>query len=179
MRPRELLQAFDRHLADRNLRLKAVVIGGAALNLLGIVHRTTKDCDILHPTLPTPVVEAARAFARLQREAGEALGDDWLNNGPQSLAALLPQGWQERLVPAFKGEAIDLSSLGRLDLLRSKVFSLCDRALDLPDCIALAPTPSDLEAIKPWLCEQDGNPEWGNHVQAVLDDLQRRLGHVV
>ncbi len=33
MRPREILTAFDRYLADRALRLDAVVIGGAALEL--------------------------------------------------------------------------------------------------------------------------------------------------
>jgi hypothetical protein len=42
MDPRETLEAFDRYLADRQLRLDAVVIGGAALNLLGIISRATK-----------------------------------------------------------------------------------------------------------------------------------------
>jgi hypothetical protein len=77
------------------------------------------------------------------------------------------------------GRAIELHTLGRIDLLRSKVFSLCDRALDLQDCIALAPTDSELREIQPWLDEQDGNPEWSTHVTAVLEDLGRRLGHAV
>ena len=46
MRPREVLTAFDGYLGKRALRLDAVVIGGTALNLLGIVSRPTKDCDI-------------------------------------------------------------------------------------------------------------------------------------
>lgn len=174
-----MLEAFDLHLTERKLRLDAVVIGGAALNLLGIVHRTTKDCDILHPSLSAEVIEAAQNFAKTRRDAGETLADDWLNNGPQSLAALLPSGWQERLVPAFKGQAIELMSLGRLDLLRSKVFSLCDRALDLKDCLALAPTGEELALIEPWLNEQDGNSEWTQHVHEVLMDLKWRLGHGV
>ena len=66
-----------------------------------------------------------------------------------------------------------------MDLLRSKLFALCDRALDLPDCVALAPTPGELDAILPWLEERDGNPEWPTHVRAVLDDFARRLGHGV
>jgi hypothetical protein len=73
--PRSVLQAFDAHLAERQLRLEAVVIGGTALNLLGVVHRTTKDCDILHPSLPPAVVEAARDFAALRRSQGESLTD--------------------------------------------------------------------------------------------------------
>ena len=143
------------------------------------MHRTTKDCDILHPSLPEPLVVAARQFANLQRNRGEQLADDWLNNGPQSLADLLPGVWQERLIPAFTGQAIELRTLGRLDLLRSKIFSLCDRALDLQDCIALAPIASELREIESWLSEQDGNPEWPHHVRAVLDDRGRRLGYVL
>ena len=46
--PRETLEAFDRFLADRTLRPDAVVIGGAALNLLGVISRPTKDCRLGH-----------------------------------------------------------------------------------------------------------------------------------
>jgi hypothetical protein len=137
-------------------RLEAVVIGGAALNLLGVVHHTTKDCDVLHPALSQAVVEAAKEFAALRRADGDVVADDWFNNGPQSLAPLLPTGWQERLVVVFEGDAIVLRSLGRLDLLRSKVFSLCDRALDLNDCVTLAPAPDELRELEPWLALQDG-----------------------
>jgi hypothetical protein len=82
MKPAEVLAAFDRYLAARNLRLEAVVIGGAALNLLGVVSRPTRDCDILLPPLPAAIVEAARAFAAEVRRSGGTLADDWLNNGP-------------------------------------------------------------------------------------------------
>ena len=51
MYPRETLQAFDRLIARRGLRLDAIVVGGAALNLLGVISRETKGCDILHPSL--------------------------------------------------------------------------------------------------------------------------------
>jgi hypothetical protein len=172
-----VLQAFDAYLAERELRLEAVVIGGAALNLLGVVQRTTRDCDILYPSLPPAVVEAARDFAARRRSAGDSLADDWLNNGPESLAALLPAGWQDRLVEVFRGEAIILRCLGRLDLLRSKLFSLCDRATDLFDRVALAPTAAELQELRPWLVTQDAAPEWPEHVRAVLEDLARRCGH--
>jgi hypothetical protein len=76
---REILETFDRYLAARGLRLDAVVIGGAALNLLGVISRATKDCDILDPPLPPPIVEAARTFAAELRRRGEGLQDDWLN----------------------------------------------------------------------------------------------------
>jgi hypothetical protein len=179
VRPREMLTAFDRYLAGHGLRLEAVVIGGAALNLLGLVSRPTKDCDILHPTLPLEIQEAARAFAAQVRGSGDTLADDWLNNGPASLAQQLPPGWQAHLQTVFSGQALLLRCLGREDLIRSKLFALCDRGIDLADCIALAPTPDELATILPWLEQQDANPDWPVHARATVVDLARRLGHVV
>ena len=179
MSPRETLEAFDRYLTQRGLRLDAVVIGGAALNLLGVISRATKDCDILDPPLPSPIVEAARSFAAGVRKRGEVLQDDWLNNGPASLTSVLPPGWRDRLQIVFSGAAIELRCLGREDLLRSKLFALCDRGFDLGDCLALAPSASELDAILPWLEQQDGHPGWPSHVRTTLADLGKRLGHGV
>jgi hypothetical protein len=61
----------------------------------------------------------------------------------------------------------------------SKVFALCDRGLDLQDCIALAPTAGELDEITGWLENQDANPDWPDHVRSVLADLQGRFGHGV
>ena len=177
MDPRTTLAAFDRYLADRGLGLEAVVVGGAALNLLGVITRQTRDCDILHPLLPEAVVAAARAFAAEVTAAGGKLKKDWLNNGPSSLAPLLPPGWELRLQEVFRGEVLVLRSLHRSDLLKSKLFALCDRGLDLQDCIALAPTPGELAEATTWLEPQDLNPQWPAHVRATLGDLARRLGH--
>ena len=43
----------------------------------------------------------------------------------------------------FRGEAIELHTLGRSNLLKAKVFALCDRGFDLPDCVALNPMPAN------------------------------------
>ena len=84
----------------------------AALNLLDVVSRLTKDCDILYPEIPKDIAEASRAFATEVRARGDTLRDDWLN-GPASLASqLLPQ-WQARHQTLFSGKAIHLQSLGR------------------------------------------------------------------
>ncbi len=173
----ELLVSFDRYLAKRHLNFEAVAIGGAALNLLGVVSRLTKDCDILYPEIPRDIAEASRAFATEVRARGDTLQNDWLNNGPASLAnQLLPQ-WQERLQALFSGNVIRLRSLGRVDLLCAKLFALCDRGIDLGDCIALAPTTDELAKVLAWLELQDANPDWPAHVRATLVDLRRRLGH--
>lgn len=130
MLPRPTIEAFDRHLFDLGLRFEAVVIGGAALGLMGVIQR------------------------------------------------LLP-GWRARLERVFEGQALVLQTLGRLDLLSTKLFALCDRGTDFADCVALAPSPGELEATLPWLEQQDGNEQWPEHVRETLAGLARSLGHAV
>ena len=177
MLPRLVVEEFDAWLATQGLRLEAVVVGGAALALLGVTDRQTRDVDILHPELPEEITEASRAFASHLASQGTVLGDDWLNNGPIQLTEVLPEGWQARLQSAFAGASLTLMTLGRADLLKTKLFALCDRGTDLKDCVALAPTVEELEAAEPWLSEQDANPMWPAHVRATLGDLSRRLNH--
>lgn len=179
MKPKETIEGFDSFLARRGLLFEAVVIGGAALGLLGVVSRQTRDCDVLHPRLPEVIRNAAREYAGIRRKEGDILADDWLNNGPSSLTDVLPPGWMRRLQVVYAGKAITLQCLGRVDLLRSKLFALCDRGIDLQDCAALAPSIEELEEIAPWLEIQDTNPDWPEHTRAVLDDLRKRLGHGV
>ena len=179
MLPRPTIEAFDAHLVGLGLRLEAIVVGGSALALLGVTSRQTRDFDIIAPALPPAVLEAAKAFAREQRRLGVELLDDWLNNGPMQLADVLPDGWRLRVVLAFEGKALVLHSPGRADLLKTKLFALCDRGTDLPDCIDLAPTAAELAEASPWVELQDANPDWPAHVIATLADLGRRLGHGV
>ena len=174
-----MVVAVDRHLAARGLSFDAVVIGGSALGLLGVIDRQTRDFDVLAPSLPLEISDAAKDFAKAQRDLGVDLADDWLNNGPIQLREVLPPDWRSRVQPLFKGAAWSLETLGRADLLMTKLFALCDRGTDLPDCLALVPAEAELAAATPWLVLQDGNPDWRAHVVATIDDLGRRLGHGV
>lgn len=177
MEPKKLIAQFDEYLKKRNLELEAVIVGGAALALLGIITRETRDCDVLYPHLSIEVKEASQDFAQTLSQGGVSLATDWLNNGPSSLANDLPKGWMERLQKAYSGKAIILHSLGRDDLLKSKFFALCDRGTDLADCVALAPTSNEIHGALSWLKERDTNPLWPDHVEETLSDLARRLGH--
>jgi len=177
MLPRPTIEAFDRYLLGLGLRFEGVVIGGSALGLMGIIQRPTRDFDILAPELPPAIASAARAFAKAQRQAGLDLLDEWLNNGPMQLGDVLPVGWRDRVQCVFAGQVLVLNTLGRPDLLKSKLFALCDRGTDLGDCIALAPTAGELAECVPWLDLQDGNEQWPEHVRATIADLARRLGH--
>lgn len=179
MLPRTTIEAFDAWLEARSLYLEAIVVGGSALALLGVTERHTRDFDILHPELPEKIADAAREFAAYSRGEGVELADDWLNNGPIQLADVLPDGWRSRIQMVFAGTSLTLTTLGRRDLLKTKLFALCDRGTDLADCIAMAPTADELEEAEPWLADQDANPIWPDHVRATLADLKGRLGHGV
>lgn len=179
MRPTEIIPMFDIFLAERNLHLEAVLIGGAALALQGIINRETRDCDILEPELPETLLEAAKDFASHQLSTGVVLRADWLNNGPAQLTQILPEGWRTRLQIAFQGDAITLWSPGRADFLLTKLFALCDRGLDLSDCLALEPRQEELVIAASWIVQQDANPDWPAHVHATLMDLAQRCGHGV
>ncbi len=179
MLPVETITAFDRYLGENELSLQAVIVGSAALSLLGVGERQTRDVDVLAPDLPESVLDAARAFARSERAAGRHLADDWLNNGPSQLRDILPTGWEGRLRTVFSGAALELSTLGRGDLLKTKLFALCDRGTDLRDCIVLAPTAREMDDAEVWVAQQDANPLWPDHVRQTLADLRDRLGHGV
>ncbi len=175
MLPSSVIPTFDQFLAERGLRFEAVVVGGAALNLLGVVTRETRDCDILSPLIPEEILAAARDFAHSQRE--HVLREDWLNNGPHSLIRELPSLWDRRLRRLFDGTALLLHTLGREDLLKTKLFAFCDRRTDLDDCVALAPSREELTDALSWVQAQDANELWPAHVEEMFALLGGRLGH--
>ncbi|MDH5676327.1 MAG: DUF6036 family nucleotidyltransferase [Myxococcales bacterium] len=153
---------------------QATVIGGAALQLMGVIDRPTKDCDVLDPELPPDVVKAADDYAAT---LGGSLSPGWFNNGPISVTRTLPADWTSRVRLLYSGEAIVLRTLGREDLLRSKLFALVDRNIDQPDCVALKPARQELHALLPWLDDQDGNEQWPDYVRVVLGRLAQDLGY--
>ena len=165
-----LLPAFDEFLSRKGLHFEAVVIGGAAMQLLGLTTRTTKDCDVLTPEIPVALKEAAGEFA-----SRHGLAAEWFNNGPRSLIRDLPQDWREHLVELYRGRALVIRTLCRLDFIRSKLFAFVDRGIDIDDLEKLNPTHQEIEKVIPWLKERDGNPDWPAYVELQLQALRRRL----
>jgi hypothetical protein len=153
--------------------------GSDRLGHLGGALRAHPDAGAL--LLPgMPVTASSAAAAHKDRRGGRdvqvfCIGYTDTVYGPSHHAdGLRPVPGRPRPRP---GRGRVLRSLHRADLLKSKLFALCDRGLDLPDCIALAPTPAELAEATTWLGPQDLNPEWPTHVRATLGDLARRLGH--
>jgi hypothetical protein len=180
--PTEIIPAFDAYLAARGLTFEAVVIGGSALNLLGVLQRPTEDCDVLDPDIPPAVLAAAQAFA-VERD----LDAGWLNSKAHDFVGVpgcLPDGWRDRLQPAFRGSALRLQTLGRHDLLCTKLVALVDRGLDYSDCLALRPTRVELERAWPFVTQYEGNPEsrdvyWLPLARRQLTRLAKELGYDV
>ena len=183
--PTATLRAFDEFLDADGLRFDAVVIGGAALHALGIITRTTDDVDVLVPQVPAPIAAAAARFAA--RPDTQPSDGEWFNSKSYEFVGIdgcLPEGWQARLRPLFRGRALKLQTLGRLDLICTKLVAMIDRGTDLGDCIALAPTAAELDEAWPFVVNYEGNEEsretyWIPRARAFYEKLARELRHGV
>jgi hypothetical protein len=148
---------LDAYLATRSLHFDAVIVGGAALVLLGVVTRTTDDRDVLDPEIPSAILDTARAFA-----AESGIGSEWLNSRAHDFVRVvgcLPDGSRTRLRPVYRGPALHIDTLGAFDLLCTKLVALIDRGTDFEDCVARAPTLTDLQAAWPFIEQYEGNLE--------------------
>jgi hypothetical protein len=151
------IPAFDVFLAGRSLRFEAVILGGSALALLGVVTRTNDDCDLLDPEFPTDVTAPARDFAAV---SGIVAG--WPNSKAHDLVAIpgcVPEGRRTQLRVSFTGTSLHLLTLGHLDLLCTKLAALVDRGIDYQDCVALNPSLAELRAAWPFVEQYEDNAD--------------------
>ncbi|MBN1459462.1 MAG: hypothetical protein JXA57_07990 [Armatimonadetes bacterium] len=146
-----------------------VVIGGAALSILGFGIRSTKDIDVLglrqtstdaselvvakHKPLPAPLLEAASQVA-------DALGLDpeWLNAGPADLLDQgLPEGFEQRLTAERYGPRLTVWLPARQDLICFKAYAAADTGIGrhTEDLQALQASCDELLAGALWARSQD------------------------
>jgi hypothetical protein len=177
MKPIEIIELFDKFLTQRNLKFEAIVIGGGALSILGIIARETQDIDILDPKIPKEILDASIEFSKINSISLTTLKENWLNNGPDSLKNFLRKDWYLRLENLYDGKSIKFKTLGRLDLIGTKLLAYCDRGTDLKDCIDLNPTIGELNEILPWVKSYDSNPDWPQYVEKRIFILKEKLGH--
>jgi hypothetical protein len=183
MQPSAVIPAFDDYLAERGLRFEAVIIGGAALELLGTIQRATDDCDVLDPTIPDVIQQAAQEFAR----GRSGLDPDWLNSNAHDFVDVpgcLPSGWRNRIRQVFGGRALQLRTLSDFDLLCTKLVALVDRGQDYVDCVAMAPTLEQLRRAWPFVVQYEGNEEsrdvyWIPAARRQFERLAKELGYDV
>ena len=171
---KEIIVRFDSYLKDLGLEFEAIIIGGAALNIMDVITRETKDVDFLDPDIPQEIKKASVDFALNNSDLKLAV-NEWINNGPKGLTRDLPHGWRNDLQKIYDGVALRLWTLGRLNLLRSKLYAYADRDTDYSDCIALKPTFAELEACKDWVLAGDTSEFWPERVDYIFQKLKEDL----
>jgi hypothetical protein len=139
-----------------------VVCGGSALQVSGIISRSTRDVDVLarrelegevSPASPLPAAlkEAASDVARRL-----GLSDNWLNASTSlffpDLAALPSSFWADLHDHEF-GDSLKVSFVGRTGQILLKLYAVCGREemRDWQDLLALAPTESEAIAAAQWI----------------------------
>lgn len=176
-----VLHALGDLLSVEGEAVRLIVVGGAALSLLGLVERTTDDVDVIAraeseasptaPLPPEPLPEAlTRAAATVARDFG--LPPDWLNT---EIAAQwrtgLPPGLADDLTWRRYG-GLRLGLVGRRTLVTLKLFAAVDRgprSVHFQDLLALRPTAEELGAAAAWVRTQDAHPDFASLVDQVVE----------
>jgi hypothetical protein len=174
------LRAVGDLLAAAGQRVGIVILGGAALNLLGVVDRATRDVDVLalagsgrgsRLARPDPLPEAlVSAAARVARDLG--LAPDWLNAGVASQWETgLPRGLAGRLHWRRYG-GLDVGVVDRRDLVFFKLYAAADDtgpgSVHVRDLLALQPSDAQLEAAAAWVRKQDPSPAMATALEQVI-----------
>lgn len=180
------LEATGALLARRGEQAAIVVVGGTALNLLGVISRSTRDVDVIAAATPRggaapgeirppdPLPNAlTRAVATVARDLG--LPNDWLNTTVASQWVTgLPPGFASRVTwRQYGGLWVGLA--GPRDLVFLKLYAAADdvgpTSRHYKDLLALKPTPADLDAARVWIATQDPSP-------AVAEAVAQVIAHV-
>lgn len=168
--------------------VELVTCGGASLNLMGWVARSTSDVDIicaaqvdakgkvrLLPARPLPP-----RFVELVAEVGRELGikEQWLNFGPAPLVKFgLPSGLECRLKRKSFGRCLALHLASRLDQIHFKIYAAMDPKTrwetHLGDLWDLEPTEAEAQTALDWLMSRKTSPAFRRKLKQVLD----RIGH--
>ncbi len=180
----ELLRALDAELRRLGSPpLDICVVGGAALQALGLVVRPTKDVDIVaigHTTpeglclvrsspLPDALATAAAAVAKEY-----SIDPTWLNSGPTDLLDHgLPEGFERRLAGVTYGTTLTVHFASRLDQVCFKSFAAADVAgRHLTDLVSLAPTRDEILFALRWVVRQDSSEAFHSQLLKLLDYLR-------
>lgn len=174
-----VLSALGEHLGALGGHVEVVVIGGAALQVLGYVERPTRDVDVValldgahvRPAEPLPQV-LREAAARVARDFG--LPADWLNAGPADLVRLgLPDGFLSRVHAYAYGPGLTVHFADRFDLIHFKLYAMVDQGggRHEADLRALRPTSEELVAAARWARTHDPSEGFRQQLETALRHL--------
>ncbi|HKP75198.1 MAG TPA: hypothetical protein VJT67_06610 [Longimicrobiaceae bacterium] len=186
----EALSAVGGLLAVEDAETAIVVVGGATLNLLRLVERTTDDVDVIARAVapigdvpavlvpPDPLPDALRrAIRRVSRDFG--LAGDWMNT---AIAGQWKRGlppWLGHDIQWREYGGLQVGLVGRRTLIALKLFAAVDqsiRSVHAQDLIALAPTDGELEQAAEWVLTQDASEVFPRLVAEMVEHVRGRRG---
>ena len=184
----KILSALGDQLDEVNASVpELVVCGGSALNVLGLVRRTTKDVDIVAFTevddkgnvqlkradpFPAELTEASQKVAR-----DFNLPERWLNPGPTSTVDFgLPEGLMERVEKRQFGKRLTIHFLSRYDQICFKLYAAADQGVGkhYSDLLSLDPKSQELEEAARWSMTHDVSDAY----RQIIKELLNHMGHV-
>lgn len=169
-----IIKEFDEFLSAKSFKFEAIIIGGAALSILHIITRMTEDVDCIAPLIPDEIKSASVEFI-IQNPKHGLNPEKFFNNGPISIIKTLPDGWKERTQLIFQGKALTFFTLGRIDLLKTKLDAMVHRGRDMEDVIAMKPTNKELAECLEWVLNADGGDYWPEMVNESFNELRSKL----
>ncbi|MCS3856574.1 DUF6036 family nucleotidyltransferase [Salinibacter ruber] len=186
---REVLAAVGQLLEAKGKTVRIVIVGGASLNLAGLVDRATDDVDVIAraeedeggPILipPDPMPDALMAAVqRVARDFG--LPSGWLNTA-------VANQWETSLPPSLKENltwhrfgGLRVGVAGRRPLIALKLLAAVDQggpqSVHYQDLVRLNPTEEELEEARGWATSEDPSPIVADHIDQVIrhvrDDIE-------
>jgi len=186
----EIFDAFAEQLKEEDvLHLEIVVCGGSALNILGLVSRTTKDVDVVAVVgkdekgnrkllkaspLDEKILKAAK---RIEQDFN--LPENWFNAGPTSVLDLgLPEGLMDRIELKKYGNNLIIHFLGRYDQIHFKLYAAVDQSggKHLDDLMQLKPKEDEIENASRWCMTHDVSEPFKESLKGCLQSTG--FGHV-
>jgi len=173
-----------------------LVCGGAALNVLGIVQRGTRDVDVICVVedtggevrfiggdrlpfdLPRLIDDVARdSGLPMKDRQGNPLPDDqkWLNLGPHRLLEFgLPDGIEKRLTKKQYSPRLTVYFIGREDQIPLKLYACLishREAVHTLDLYKIDPTEDEMRAGVAWLTARSITAHHRTKLREILWDL--------
>ena len=163
--------------------IELVICGGASLNVLGQIRRTTKDIDIMgilkreesgkldiiEAVLPQWFIDAAE---RVKKDFN--LTENWINVEATSIVRFgLPKDFTKRLIKKSYSKALFVYYISRLDQIHFKLYASADKGgHHVDDLMDLKPTNKEIEQAALWSMTHDISEGF----RLVLKDLLKKLG---
>ncbi|MCB0378075.1 MAG: hypothetical protein KDD34_10045 [Bdellovibrionales bacterium] len=169
----KVFKELDQIMEERCRQEKLFIFGSAALISMGFVgkDRMTEDVDVVKPLFDKEMIEVV---AHVGQKFG--LKTRWLNSdGGKVFLKDIPLGWEARVVEVYKGTSLNIFSLGRTDLICTKLDAFCDRQLmtDQQDLLALKPSTEEIEHASQWILSR------GHIAEEVIKDVKLEIGKLI